>query len=53
MLVDPGIYQQRLSLCHSCPYHMMWLGALRCSICKCFMAVKAKLAHMHCPQGYW
>ena len=28
MLVDPYTYQQRLNLCHSCPYHVIWLGGV-------------------------
>ena len=53
MLVDSFTYQQRLNICRACPHHMIWFGALRCSICKCFMAAKAKISRMECPKGYW
>ncbi len=53
MFVDQATFNHRYSTCQRCPYQMIWLGKLRCSICKCFMGIKARLASMHCPKGYW
>lgn len=51
--VDQNTYQWRYNTCARCPKSFVTFGKLRCSICKCFMALKARLAAMHCPLGLW
>jgi len=41
--------QQRLQVCASCEHHT----GLRCRLCSCFTAVKARLPFEHCPIGKW
>jgi tetratricopeptide (TPR) repeat protein len=47
--VATPIYQQRLQVCASCEYHT----GIRCRLCGCFTAAKAKLPHEDCPVGKW
>jgi hypothetical protein len=49
--VKQEIYKDRIELCKSCVYYFKPTGS--CKVCKCFMKIKARLAPMSCPQGYW
>tara|TARA_R100001463_G_scaffold22733_3_gene54598 strand:- start:1248 stop:1649 length:402 start_codon:yes stop_codon:yes gene_type:complete len=49
--VKEEIYEDRIELCKSCVYYFKPTGS--CKVCKCFMKIKARLAPMSCPQGYW
>ena len=49
--VPSEIYEDRISICKGCKYYISFLG--NCGICKCFMKVKARIAPMECPKGYW
>jgi hypothetical protein len=49
--VPDEIYEDRIAICKECVYYKKLLG--NCSVCKCFMKVKARLAPMSCPQKYW
>jgi hypothetical protein len=45
----PETAAARLAVCASCPHHT----GLRCRICGCFTAAKARLDHERCPAGKW
>mgnify|MGYP003655176785 FL=1 len=49
--VPDEIYEDRMAICKGCVYYKKLLG--NCSVCKCFMKIKARLAPMACPQKYW
>ena len=49
--VPNEIYEDRITICKSCVYYSSILG--NCTICKCFMKVKARISSQHCPQKYW
>ena len=49
--VPNEIYEDRIAICKDCIYYKKLLG--NCSVCKCFMKVKARIATMSCPQSYW
>jgi hypothetical protein len=49
--VPNEIYEDRIAICKGCVYYKKLLG--NCSVCKCFMKIKARIAPMECPQGYW
>ena len=49
--VPDEIYKERIAICKECVYYKKLLG--NCSVCKCFMKVKARLAPASCPQSYW
>ena len=49
--VPNEIYEDRIAICKSCVYYKKLLG--NCSVCKCFMKIKARIAPMECPQKYW
>ncbi len=49
--VPNEVYEDRIAICRSCVYYKKLLG--NCSICKCFMKVKARISNQHCPQKYW
>ena len=49
--VPNEVYEDRIAICRSCVYYKSLLG--NCSICKCFMKVKARIAPLACPQKYW
>ena len=49
--VPNEVYQDRIAICKSCIYYSSFLG--NCTVCKCFMKVKARIAPMGCPQKYW
>ena len=44
--VPNKVYEDRISICKACDKYISLLG--NCSICKCFMKVKARLAPMEC-----
>ena len=46
---DDATYRGRLQVCSTCEHHT----GLRCRICGCFTAAKAKLFHEACPAGRW
>ena len=47
--VPDNIYKDRIAICKSCDKYLSLLG--NCSICKCFMKVKARLAPMECADN--
>ncbi len=49
--VPNEIYEDRIAICKGCIYYKKLLG--NCSLCKCFMKVKARIAPMACPKKYW
>ena len=49
--VPNEVYEDRIAICKGCVYYKSLLG--NCSICKCFMKVKARIAPLACPQKYW
>jgi hypothetical protein len=42
---------ERLAICAECPLYNSF--AHTCTICKCFMKMKTKLAHAYCPIHKW
>ena len=49
--VPAEIYEDRIAICKKCIYYFKPTGS--CKVCKCFMKIKARIAPMACPQGYW
>ena len=49
--VTNEIYEDRMAICKSCVYYFKPTG--NCKRCMCFMKIKARIAPMSCPQGYW
>jgi 5-methylcytosine-specific restriction endonuclease McrA len=49
--VSNEVYEDRIAICKECVYYKKLLG--NCSVCKCFMKVKARIAPMSCPKKYW
>lgn len=47
--VDPAVYRVRLAVCSTCDQHT----GLRCRVCGCITAAKARLGHEDCPVGKW
>jgi hypothetical protein len=49
--VPNEVYEDRIAICKECVYYSKTLG--NCTVCKCFMKIKARIAPMECPQKYW
>tara|TARA_R110000824_G_scaffold5954_1_gene27317 strand:+ start:1902 stop:2300 length:399 start_codon:yes stop_codon:yes gene_type:complete len=49
--VDKKIYKERLDICRSCDKYIKTTG--NCSVCLCFMRVKASIGLMSCPLEKW
>tara|TARA_R110002049_G_scaffold304496_1_gene499797 strand:+ start:712 stop:1113 length:402 start_codon:yes stop_codon:yes gene_type:complete len=49
--VPNNVYEDRMAICKECVYYSSLLG--NCTVCKCFMKIKARIAPMECPQKYW
>ena len=49
--VPNEVYEDRMAICKACVYYSRLLG--NCTVCKCFMKIKARIAPMECPQKYW
>ena len=49
--VPNEVYEERLAICKECIYYSSILG--QCKRCLCFMKIKARIAPMECPQGFW
>ena len=49
--VPSEVYEKRIAKCKACVYYKDLLG--NCSICGCFMKIKARISHQHCPKYYW
>ena len=49
--VPKEIYEDRINICKGCVYYSSLLG--NCTICTCFMKVKARIATQECPKKYW
>jgi len=49
--VPKEIYEDRIATCKGCVYYSSLLG--NCTICTCFMKVKARIATQECPKKYW
>jgi hypothetical protein len=45
----PEVHRRRIEACASCEHHT----GLRCRVCGCFTAAKARLQHERCPVGRW
>ena len=46
-------YEERMSICRSCPENEWDEKKSRCRKCGCFMLAKAKMAQATCPYGFW
>ena len=49
--VPDEIYEDRIAICKGCVYYKKLLG--NCSVCKCFMKIKARISNQSCPQKFW
>ena len=49
--VPDEVYEDRMAICKECVYYSSILG--QCKRCLCFVRLKARIAPMECPQGYW
>tara|TARA_R100001244_G_C5150600_1_gene129585 strand:+ start:385 stop:783 length:399 start_codon:yes stop_codon:yes gene_type:complete len=49
--VDKKIYKERLDICRGCDKYIKVTG--NCSVCLCFMRVKASIGLMSCPLEKW
>ena len=49
--VADEIYKDRIAICKECIYYSSLLG--NCTVCKCFMKIKARIGNQECPQKYW
>lgn len=45
------LYEQRIAICNSCEWHHPALN--RCGSCGCFLALKARVPWLDCPEGKW
>tara|TARA_R110000744_G_scaffold319857_1_gene426105 strand:- start:391 stop:795 length:405 start_codon:yes stop_codon:yes gene_type:complete len=45
------VYEDRMAICRACVYYSKVLG--NCTVCKCFMKIKSRIASQSCPQKYW
>ena len=43
------VYRERIAICKSCDKYIKFLG--NCSICKCFMKVKSRIANQECADN--
>ena len=46
---SPERYRSRLAVCAACAHHT----GVRCRICGCLTAAKARMLHERCPAGRW
>lgn len=52
--VPTETYQRRLDVCHGCPRIDRTLAHHpRCSVCNCFLVLKASISTESCPEGRW
>tara|TARA_R110002051_G_scaffold321473_1_gene409254 strand:- start:527 stop:928 length:402 start_codon:yes stop_codon:yes gene_type:complete len=49
--VTNEVYKDRIAICKKCVYYSRTLG--NCTVCKCFMKIKARIGGQECPQKYW
>lgn len=49
--VHTSIYDERIRKCQECPNYNN--ANTKCSICGCYMQVKARIALAECPVGVW
>ncbi|QDP68044.1 MAG: hypothetical protein GOVbin3264_25 [Prokaryotic dsDNA virus sp.] len=49
--VNKETYKERLSICRSCDDYFKPTGT--CTVCGCFMRIKASVSVMQCPKEYW
>ena len=49
--VDKKIYKERLDICRGCDKYIKLTG--NCSVCLCFVRVKASIGIMSCPLELW
>tara|TARA_R100000781_G_C4039990_1_gene113638 strand:+ start:22 stop:420 length:399 start_codon:yes stop_codon:yes gene_type:complete len=49
--VDKKVYKQRLKICRECDSYFKPTGT--CTVCGCFMRIKASIGVMECPELYW
>lgn len=56
--VNKQTYNERMTLCHTCPNRIKKEGLKfnkksRCPFCKCFIHLKCKIRQEECPVGDW
>ena len=49
--VGEKIYKKRITICKGCIHYSKILG--NCTICKCFMKIKARIGPQECPKKFW
>tara|TARA_R110002020_G_scaffold350913_2_gene564256 strand:- start:528 stop:929 length:402 start_codon:yes stop_codon:yes gene_type:complete len=49
--VTNEVYKDRIAICKECVYYSKTLG--NCTVCKCFMKIKARIGGQECPKKYW
>ena len=49
--VPNKVYNKRIKICKSCEHYFK--PTRSCKVCKCFMKIKARIAPMECPEGFW
>ena len=49
--VTKETYKERITICKGCEHYFKLTGS--CKVCGCFMRVKARIAPLSCPKGYW
>jgi hypothetical protein len=54
------IFIQRVQICQQCPLSRLGRlstfageGARHCTVCRCFVYAKARVAGEKCPEGQW
>ncbi len=54
-IASEDLYRQRLDTCNACPLANHFGLIIQCSLCKCEMHLKARLARKKegCPDGRW
>ena len=50
-MVPPDVYQERMLKCSEC--HLFEKHRGICKGCGCFMTIKARAGHTHCPLDRW
>ena len=53
VLVSPKVKKERLKTCRACPLLLEKGELSSCSMCKCNVGLKTRLATEKCPKGKW
>ena len=51
VLVNDDAYNARLEICMECD--KLTSDTQMCKLCGCYMKIKAKVTHAHCPEHKW